>query len=102
LEIHMIVVKVREAMERWRRQTGQRMTYRQLSVLTGLSVSTLQSVAARKGYNPTLDLVDRIATALNCPLPLLLEQIPNASEEVGQKTSPLDLSQAAWKEQSDE
>ncbi|MBL8636197.1 MAG: helix-turn-helix transcriptional regulator [Myxococcales bacterium] len=70
----MIVVRLREAMERFRRLAGFRMTYKQLSEKTGLSESTLQSIAARSDYNTTLDTVDRIAIALNCPLDDLLEQ----------------------------
>ncbi len=94
----MIVVKLREAMERHRRQTGQRMTYRQLNALTGISESTLQSIAARRGYNPSLDLIDRIATALDCPLELLLEQVPNPVEKAGEDEPPGDVRQATMME----
>lgn len=64
-------------MARYRRRTGRRMTYRQLADLTGVSESTLQSIAARKDYNTTLDTVDRIAIALECPLAELLEHTPS-------------------------
>lgn len=74
----MIAVRLREAMERFRRRTGNRITYRQLSERTGISESTLQSIAARKSYNTTLHTVDRIASALDCPLDVLLEQLPLA------------------------
>ena len=70
----MIIVRLREAMERFRRLAGFRMTYKQLSEKTGISESTLQSIAARSDYNTTLDTVDRIAIALDCPLDDLLEQ----------------------------
>lgn len=77
--LQVIAVRLREAMERFRRRTGCRITYKQLSEKTGISESTLQSVAARRDYNTTLDTVDRIATALDCPLDLLLEQISEPS-----------------------
>lgn len=72
----MIAVRLREAMERHRRLTGHRVTYRHLAELTGISESTLQSIAARRHYNTTLDTVDRIAVALQCPLGELLEHLP--------------------------
>lgn len=74
----MIIVRLRESMERFRRLAGFRMTYKQLSERTGISESTLQSIAARKQYNTTLDTVDRIAIALDCPLEYLLEQQPQS------------------------
>ncbi len=77
----MIAVKLREAMERYRRLAGSRMTYRQLSGLTGISESTLQSIAARRDYNTTLDTVDKIAAALDCPLEVLLERVPESHVE---------------------
>lgn len=77
----MIVVKLREALERHRRLTGQRITYRELATLTGVSESTLQSISARREYNTTLDTVDRIATALDCPLDVLLEQMPRSAQD---------------------
>ncbi len=77
----MIAVKLREAMERYRRLTGHRMTYRQLSAATGISESTLQSIAARRDYNTTLDTVDRLAAALDCPLNVLLERLADAPSE---------------------
>lgn len=73
----MIAVKLREAMERHRRRTGLRMTYRRLAELSGISESTLQSIAARRDYKTTLDTVDRIAAALDCPLEVLLERMPD-------------------------
>ncbi len=70
----MIVVRLREAMERHRRRTGVRVTYKEVAVRAGVSESTLQSIAARGGYNTTLDTIDRIAGALECPLDVLLER----------------------------
>lgn len=37
----MIVIKLREAMERYRQRTGTRLTYESLSEQTGISVDTL-------------------------------------------------------------
>ena len=81
----MIVVHLREAMERYRHRTGQRMTYKQLSSLTGVSESTLQAIVARPRYNTTLDTIDRIVAALGCSVGELLEHVPNA--EGGESTA---------------
>ena len=91
----MIVVRLREAMERYRRLTGHRMTYRRLAELTGVSASTLQAIAARKDYNTTLDTVDRIARALQCPIGLLLEQVEERSNLHTQQPSSDQLTNAA-------
>lgn len=83
----MIAVRLREAMDRFRRRTGRRITYKRLAEKCGVSESTLQSIAARRDYNTTLDTVDRIAVALDCPLDVLLEHVPVVgftTEEPGQ------------------
>ena len=68
-------------MERYRTRTGQRMTYDQLSELTGLSTATLHSIGSRPGYNTTLEKVDRLCRALGCAVEELLEYRP---EEAGE------------------
>jgi DNA-binding Xre family transcriptional regulator len=75
IEGGVIVVKLREAMEQYRRRHGVRVTYALLAARTGVSESTLQAIAARPGYNTTLDTVDRIAAALDCSIESLLERV---------------------------
>lgn len=70
----MIVIKLREAMERYRTRTGERMTYERLSEISGLSRATLESIGSRLDYNTTLDKVDRLCEALGCDLDGLLER----------------------------
>lgn len=62
----MIEVKLREAMEQYRRQTGERMTYQSLAERTGLARSTIESIATRPAYNASLATIDRICAALGC------------------------------------
>lgn len=69
----MIVVKLREAMEAHRRRTGVRVTYESLSRETGISIATLQSLAARSGYNTRLSTIAKICRALSCAPGSLLE-----------------------------
>ena len=69
----MIVVKLREAMEAHRRRTGDRLTYETLSLRTGISGATLQSLAVRPGYNTRLSTIDKLCQVLGCVPGELLE-----------------------------
>ena len=60
-------------MEAYRRRTGVRLTYGILSKRTAISVDTLQSIAARPGYNTRLSTIDRLCRALECTPGDLLE-----------------------------
>jgi DNA-binding Xre family transcriptional regulator len=71
----MIVVKLREAMERYRRVHGRRVTYSDLSAMTGLSTSTLEAIASRPKYHPNLSTIEKICVALKCNPGDLLEII---------------------------
>lgn len=69
----MIRVNLRKAMEAYRRRTGVRLTYPLLSKRTAISVDTLQSIAARPGYNTRLSTIERLCRALECTPGELLE-----------------------------
>lgn len=69
----MLRVKLREAMEDYRRRTGVRMTYELLSRQTGLSRATLESVASRHSYNTRLSTIEKLCVALECKPGDLLE-----------------------------
>lgn len=62
----MIKVKLREAMEIFRRRTGVRLTYDTLAGKTGISVNTLQSLATRPSYNTRLTTIEKLCRALDC------------------------------------
>jgi DNA-binding Xre family transcriptional regulator len=69
----MLRIRLREAMETHRKRTGTRMTYQTLAEASGLSVSTLQSLAARPTYNTRLSTIARLCAALRCQPGDLLE-----------------------------
>jgi len=69
----MIVVKLREAMERHSRRAGERMTYERLAELTGLARPTLEAIGSRHDYNPTLATIEKLCVALECGISDLLE-----------------------------
>lgn len=73
---NVIRVKLREAMYRYSRASGERMTHERLSAVTGLSRSTLESLASREGYNTTLLTVDKLCRALSCQPGDILEYVP--------------------------
>lgn len=77
----MVAVKLREAMAAYTRKTGQEMTYERLAHLTGLSRSTLESIASRRDYNTTLRTVGLICDALDCSVEDLLGDRPLESHE---------------------
>lgn len=62
----MIHVKLREVMEAYRQRTGVRLTYEIISEQTGIAVATLQSLAARPGYNTRLSTVEKLCRVLEC------------------------------------
>lgn len=76
----MIHIKLREAMEAYRRRTGVRVTYDVLAERTGISTATLQSLAARPEYNTRLSTVAKICHALECTPGELLELLPPSGD----------------------
>ncbi|WP_416638411.1 helix-turn-helix domain-containing protein [Pseudomonas sp. OHS18] len=62
-------------MDAHRKRTGVRLTYQTLAEAAGLSVSTLQSLAARPSYNTRLSTIGRLCVALGCQPGELLELV---------------------------
>lgn len=48
------------------------MTYPLLAKRIGVSRATLESIATRPGYNPSLEIIARLCAALHCSLEELL------------------------------
>lgn len=71
----MLVVKLRDAMEEYHRRTGENITYRQLSKMTGIAKGTLEQIGSRLDYHPTLANVEKLCVALEVPLHHILEII---------------------------
>ena len=78
----MLQIRLREAMDAHRRRTGERLTYEMLAKASGLAISTLQSMAARPGYNTRLSTVEKLCIALNCGPGELLELKVDSDEVV--------------------
>ncbi len=71
----MVAIKLREAMEAYRRRTGQRVTYKLLAERTGIAHGTLQIMGSQPGYNATLAILEKICRALDVTFGDLLELI---------------------------
>jgi DNA-binding Xre family transcriptional regulator len=78
----MLRIRLREAMDAYRKKTGERLTYEKLASVSGLSVSTLQSMAARPRYNTRLSTVEKLCVALACQPGELLELTGDGDEAV--------------------
>ena len=71
----MIAIKLREAIERYKRQKHERMTYEILAQRTGLAKGTLQNIGSRDDYNATLELIEKLCRALDVSPGDLLELV---------------------------
>ncbi len=71
----MIAIKLREAIEAYKRRTGQRMTYDILAEKTGIGHGTLRTIGSRDDYNATLATLEKICWALDVTPADVLELI---------------------------
>ena len=70
-------------MDAYRQRTGKKLTYELLAEQTGIALTTLQSLAARPGYNIRLGTIEKLCVALECSPSDLLEM----SEDGGARSS---------------
>ena len=68
----MIEVKLREAMAGYSQKQGEKLTYQQLSEITGISKATLEAIGSRPDYNTTLSVLDTLCKHLGCEISDLL------------------------------
>lgn len=72
-----IVIKLREVMQKYKRDTGERMTYKILGERTGIAAATLGNMGSNPRYNATLVTLTKICTELRTTPGELLEYIPD-------------------------
>jgi transcriptional regulator with XRE-family HTH domain len=60
-----IHIRLRECLELYEHRTGNRLSYRELARRAGVSEDTIESIASRSSYNPTLRTLERLCDALN-------------------------------------
>lgn len=76
----MIKIRLKEAIDKLKAETGERVTYEQLALDTGLSKATIESIASRSSYNASLKVIDTLCASLRTTPSALLEYIPNNEE----------------------
>ena len=72
---YRIAIKLREAMQAYKRRTAERMTYAILADRTGIAKGTLHNMGSRPDYNATLATLAKICRALDVTPGDLLELI---------------------------
>jgi DNA-binding Xre family transcriptional regulator len=65
-------------MDLYEARTGLHISYSELAILTGLSLPTVQSLGSREDYNPTLEVVEVLCSALGVTPADLLSWDPDA------------------------
>lgn len=73
----MIEIRLKHALSEFQDRTGKKLTHGELAERTGVSKSTIDSMASRKDYNTTLKTIDRICTVLECDIDVLLKHHSN-------------------------
>ena len=73
----MIKIKLKEAIDKLKAKTGERVTYEHLAHDTGLSRATVESIASRSSYNASLKVIDILCSRLQTTPADLLEFIPD-------------------------
>ena len=56
---------IKSALNEFEARTGIRLSYEELSDISGLSIDTIKSLSSRKNYNPTFEIIALIGNALN-------------------------------------
>ena len=73
----MLIIKLQEAMRRYERFTGERMTYKTRAERTGIGASTLGAMGSRASYSTSTANIEKICIALHATPGDLLEIIPD-------------------------
>jgi DNA-binding Xre family transcriptional regulator len=76
----VIRIRLREAMERYERNVGERITYGLLAKRTRLSRATIEALGSRTNYNPRLSTIDSLCDALDCTPADLLGYSPRNAQ----------------------
>ena len=87
----MIAIKLREAMEAYRRRSGERLTYETLAERSGIAKQTLHTIGSRDDYNATLELIEKLCRALGVTpgdLLELLDDPPKTESKPKPKRTP--------------
>ena len=83
----VLTIKLRDAMEAYRRRTGERMTYGKLAKVTGIAESTLKKIGSSLTHHTTLANIETLCHALEVLPGDLLELIDDPPKSKRAKKS---------------
>ncbi|CAA0094054.1 Uncharacterised protein [Zhongshania aliphaticivorans] len=77
----MIRVRLKEMLADKEFREGKSATMVDVSEATGIHRATLSKIGKNRGYNPTLDIIDRLCDYFDCDITDLLVRAPNPVTE---------------------
>ncbi len=72
----MIRVKLKEVLTEKEFRDGIRISMKDVAEATGIHPVTLSKIAKNRGYNPSLELIDRLCSYFECDVQTLLVHVP--------------------------
>jgi putative transcriptional regulator len=75
----MIRVKLKEALTEKEFRDGSGISMKDVAEATGRHPVTLSKIAKNRGYNPSLELIDRLCTYFECDVQTLLIHVPEST-----------------------
>ena len=72
----MIRVRLKEMLTEKEFRDGISVTMKDVSKATGIHPVTLSKIGKNRGYNPSLDIIDRLCEYFDCAINDLLVRIP--------------------------
>jgi len=73
----VIRFRLKELMAEYEFQRGARVTFDEISKVTGIHRTTLSKIANQRGYNTTTDNLDKLCDFFKCPISSLIEHLEN-------------------------
>ncbi len=78
----MLNFDLRGLLDEYEAKTGVRLSYLELSEMTGVAPDTLKSLAVRQNYNATFQLISKLGSALGInPIRFMAWQPDQSSDE---------------------
>ena len=73
----MIRFRLKERIADLSFKTGRKVTLDEVAAGTGIHRATLSKIGAKKGYNSSTDVLDRLCTFFACRIDELVEHVPD-------------------------
>ena len=77
----MIRVKLKEILAEKEFRDGHTITMKDVAEATGIHPVTLSKIAKNQGYNPSLELINRLCNYFHCDVQTILVHVPETSSQ---------------------